>query len=437
MNLLILCEKFLLSQNFIFHIILEMIWIGISLIFFKKIFKASFSKKNQIIFLLVNTICFTLSNLFLQYVCSYLLTFITSIVFLIYLLKESPAKVITYFSLESIILVNIHFLILNILHRFLPNSYSEIATFPIFNLLTLLLLSVVGTVIYLCSKRFKVDTFLEKVLVKKSPLIIGISVFNLLTSFAIFYYGMEALINNAIYLVALDLYYYISISTIIATCHSLYFKEKINYLELRNKTTLSLSDSTRAFKHDFHNILQAIGGYILTDDMDGLKKYYADVSKDCKCFNNLCKLTPETINNPAIYNILVNKYNAASNQNIDVNLDIMLDLNRLNIRIYELSRILGILLDNAIEACKECNKKNINVSFKEENQKQVLIVENTFKDNKISIDQLFEKDFTTKPNNSGLGLWEIRQILKKHSNLNLHTSKNNDYFLQQLEIYSA
>lgn len=35
----------------------------------------------------------------------------------------------------------------------------------------------------------------------------------------------------------------------------------------------------------------------------------------------------------------------------------------------------------------------------------------------------------------GLGLWEIRQILKKHNNLNLYTSKDDEFFKQQLEIY--
>lgn len=40
-----------------------------------------------------------------------------------------------------------------------------------------------------------------------------------------------------------------------------------------------------------------------------------------------------------------------------------------------------------------------------------------------------------KDNHTGLGLWEIRQILKKNNNVNLHTTKNDKYFSQQLEIY--
>ena len=41
-----------------------------------------------------------------------------------------------------------------------------------------------------------------------------------------------------------------------------------------------------------------------------------------------------------------------------------------------------------------------------------------------------------KKENSGLGLWEVRQILKRNKNLNLYTTKNDKYFKQQLEMYN-
>ena len=62
---------------------------------------------------------------------------------------------------------------------------------------------------------------------------------------------------------------------------------------------------------------------------------------------------------------------------------------------------------------------------------------NTYKNKDINVDKIFEKDFSTKSkkSNSGLGLWEVRQILKKNNNLNLFTSKNDEFFSQQFEIY--
>ena len=103
---------------------------------------------------------------------------------------------------------------------------------------------------------------------------------------------------------------------------------------------------------------------------------------------------------------------------------------------YELTRIVGILLDNAIEASKECKHKHINIAFRKDNYRQLLIIENTYNDKQISMDKIFEKNYSTKQHNTGLGLWEVRRILNKHSHLNLHTTKNEQYFSQQLEIYT-
>ena len=97
----------------------------------------------------------------------------------------------------------------------------------------------------------------------------------------------------------------------------------------------------------------------------------------------------------------------------------------------------GILLDNAIEASKECNEKIVNVKIYNDSKRnmQILYIENTYCDKSIDIDKIFDKGFSGKQNHTGIGLWEVRQILKKHNNLNLYTTKDDKFFKQQLEIY--
>lgn len=106
-------------------------------------------------------------------------------------------------------------------------------------------------------------------------------------------------------------------------------------------------------------------------------------------------------------------------------------------KIYEFTKILGILLDNAIEATQECEKKVINVTICKDFKvnRQLLVIENTYKDKNVNTEKIYEKGFSSKKNNTGLGLWETRQILKRNNNLNLFTTKNNEFFKQQLEIY--
>ena len=56
-----------------------------------------------------------------------------------------------------------------------------------------------------------------------------------------------------------------------------------------------------------------------------------------------------------------------------MNINVFIDLNKLNMKIYEFTRILGILLDNAIEATAECNEKIINVIIRKGEKWQILI----------------------------------------------------------------
>ena len=105
--------------------------------------------------------------------------------------------------------------------------------------------------------------------------------------------------------------------------------------------------------------------------------------------------------------------------------------------IYEFSRILGILLDNAIEASKECEEKHINLIFRESRKQhvQIIIIENTFLNQDVDTKKIFEKGISGKENHSGIGLWEVNQIIKKNNNSILKTTKNDKYFRQELHIY--
>lgn len=207
------------------------------------------------------------------------------------------------------------------------------------------------------------------------------------------------------------------------------FKQK---LEIKNLTYVC--DSTKTFRHDFNNIMQAIGGYIKTNNMYDLKIYYNNLVPECFKINSLYRFHSKLMENAAIYSIISNKYNIAEKYNIKMSLNILLDLNSLKIDTYTITRILGILLDNAIEASKECHQKVINICFQEFNNKQLLIIENTYLSKGISVKKIYQKHFTTKSNNSGLGLWKLSKIIDKNNNLKLYTTAEKEFFTQKLEI---
>lgn len=218
--------------------------------------------------------------------------------------------------------------------------------------------------------------------------------------------------------------------------------EEIEELELYNQNLNELYDNVRAFRHDFGNIVQAMGGYINAEDTTALKVMYKDLLNECQENNELELLNPELINDPAIYNIINHKYNKAKKENIKMNIEILSDIEKLKIDTYEFSRMLGILLDNAIEAAKKGKEKIIELKIIEEMtfNRNVMIVKNTYNNEKIDFKKLYEKGYTTKQESDqrhGLGLWEVQKIINKNDNLRLATSIEGEFFKQQLNIYEC
>ncbi len=241
-------------------------------------------------------------------------------------------------------------------------------------------------------------------------------------------------------IISLIVYFYVSIKDIMRLSKLEEMYQKVSNLESYNKTLTIMYDSIRGFRHDFNNFIQALDGYVETNNIEGIRQMNNEVLSECKEINNLGILDPKIINNPAVYSIITNKYYKAQEENIKMNMEIMLDFNDLNISTYELCRILGILLDNAIEAAKMCEEKIINIQVRKDFKvkRNLIIIENTYKEQNINIDKIFEKGYSTKnadKESHGLGLWNIRRILHKNNNLNLFTTTKEKLFSQQLEIY--
>ncbi len=231
---------------------------------------------------------------------------------------------------------------------------------------------------------------------------------------------------------------------VIFVIYSLYTTFKLHILakNLRNAqeynhTLLELYDDVRSFKHDFQNIVFTIGGFINTNDIENLKKYYNSLFEECKKINNFSALNPDVINNAGIYHLLTCKYQKAEEKNVKMNIECFIDFNKLHISIYELSRLLGIFIDNAIEAASTANEKIVNIVFRDSlaHCTQFFIIENTYNNHDIDISKIFEKGVTTKENHSGIGLWKVNKIVKNNKNLNLVTINGEKFFKQQLEVY--
>lgn len=425
MNNILLCI-FAILESFLFQF------------FFTRLLHIKASKKQTIVYISFASIIGILTNKYLNGPISYFINLLCFFIYMIIIykqnIKNSSIAILTTYIL-IFISAYLSQIFLSIILKITP---TDILNIPIYHILTSLLLYSLFSIFYLLIIQLSRIISTKKPQLKLSiivNLILGIVV--ILIQSVIFALQKDALSSNLklIILSSLLTYFLISMYSLFRTNKLEQTSQDLEKEKIYNKTLSILHDNIRCFKHDFDNIVQILGGYIDLNDMNGLKRYYKSLLEECKLTNNLNVLNPQTINNPSIYSLLNNKYYKAANDGVTMNFEIFSDLSKINTNIYELSRILGILLDNSIEAARETDEKVINIMIRSDAKKQIFIVENSCIDNNISTTKIFEKGYSTKENNSGIGLWKVHKILAKNTDIDLFTTVKNNKFTQELSVF--
>ena len=418
----------------------------IGMLFFTTVLNIETTKKSKLIYVLVQSSATILSNFLLPssyavFINIILLPMLIYFIFKVSLIKSVSAAV-TVFLATSVF----EFICLNITKYIFSINYELITSIPLYRIVVVLVIYLLLYLLYRLVKYFKVNVeVFDNMTIKNKTFIIASIILCLIiiatqSYLVIFYSDHLPFLITFIAIFGLVAYSAISIYNLINLSKLELTKRDLESANLTIHSLTILHDTVRSFKHDFDNIVNGIGGYIVTNDMDGLKKYYNQLLEDCQKTNNLYALSPNVINHPAIYHMLATKYYDADQKNVNISLNVFLDLNEIEkrMKIYDFTRILGILLDNAIDAATECDKKQINVTFRKEinnNDLILVIIQNTYKNKDVNTETIYQKGISSKENHSGLGLWKVRQILMRNNNLNLFTTKNDEFFTQQFEIY--
>ena len=418
----------------------------LSMQIFLTIFNFKASKKQTFKYLILTVLISRLTanlilepfNVILNYTCIILLI---KIIFNFNLFKSLISLIVSSFGfgIISTLIQKPYITMLNI-------TTNSLVNVPIYRFGFLLLLYFSIFILLLILKKFKnikISFDLFDALDKKTLRILYINLFvgflTLVLQLIIttFYMDIVPIIITLLSFILLIAFLILSIYSFTRIIKLADTRKDLQSAEEYNKSLEILYDSVKGFKHDFDNIVSTLNGFIENNDMNGLKNYFDGVKKDCKITNNLSIINPRIINNPGLYSLLNNKYFKATNLGITFEIEYFIDLNALPINLYELSRILGILIDNAIEEAEKCNNKIVKISLVREkrNNRAVITIQNTYSNKDVDINKIFDKGHSGKENHSGIGLWEVRNYVKKSKNLDLFTSKNDTYFKQELSRY--
>lgn len=99
----------------------------------------------------------------------------------------------------------------------------------------------------------------------------------------------------------------------------------------------------------------------------------------------------------------------------------------------DLARIIGVYLDNAIEASSTSEDKKLGIEMYLIKEKIEIIITNTF-NNEINLDKIGKESFSTKGKHSGHGLLLVNKILSENNMFEAKNEIRGNIYIQSLKI---
>lgn len=247
-------------------------------------------------------------------------------------------------------------------------------------------------------------------------------------------YPTSAIYFNAILFVT---FFIVTIIIFIFCLRMLRTQQEKQSLEEYMRQLEDLYQDMSIFRHDYINILSTMTYYIDNNEMEHLKEYF-----QFKILPTSRKLAGKdavigklsNIKLLELKGILYVKLITAMNQDLNITLEIQDEINNISMEMIDLATVLGVLMDNAIEAAKTSTSQDLVILLIDSFDSVTIVISNSASETDIKLDRIYGKNITSKPGHSGLGLYSVSRILAKYSNIIHSTNFENNIFTQKLEI---
>ena len=214
--------------------------------------------------------------------------------------------------------------------------------------------------------------------------------------------------------------------------------EMLEQQEMYIQELEGIQNSMRSFRHDYKNMMSSLYLQSREGNMEEVEKsIHGLIDEFDENIDRKMNLTVQMANIriSEVKSLLYQKITELQKKGIDFQMEVMYPVEETCMKPLDLSRALGILIDNAIEAAEPV-QGNISLVISAQVDGVHIILDNTAEQD-VDISKIYEDGYSTKGSGRGTGLLSLRKIMEKYPEASLMTEIKSGRFIQKISILNS